>query len=88
MIGKAKANLANLIRLSIVVFLCVMIFLIGLNFITAQKMRYTEGPKRFLFKRKIKMWQERKTLTEEELILDEETAITPGKKMLTSGETN
>jgi len=42
-------------------------------FITANKMRYSEEQKRFLFKEKIKMWQERKTLTAEELILDEET---------------
>lgn len=42
-------------------------------FITAQKMRYSEEQKRFLFKGRIKMWQERKTLTAEEMILDEDT---------------
>jgi len=42
-------------------------------FITAQKMRYTEEQNRFLFKEKIKMWQERKTLTAEEVMLDEKT---------------
>lgn len=47
--------------------------MIGLNFITAQKVRYTEEQKRFLFKEKIKMWQERKTLTAEGVILNEET---------------
>lgn len=42
-------------------------------FITARKMRYSQEQKRFLFKGGIKMWQERKTLTAEEVILDEET---------------
>lgn len=42
-------------------------------FITAQEMRYSEEQKRFLFKKRIKMWQERKILTAEEMILDEET---------------
>lgn len=42
-------------------------------FITAQKMRYYEEQKRFLFKERIKMWQEKKTLRAEEVILDEET---------------
>lgn len=42
-------------------------------FITAQKMRYSEEQKRFSFKERIKMWQERKMLAAEEVILDEET---------------
>jgi len=35
--GETKVNLTSLIRLSIVVFLCIIIFLIGWNFITQSK---------------------------------------------------
>lgn len=49
-------------------------------FISAQEMRYSEEQKRFLFKERIKMWQDKKSLTAEEALLDEETG-----KISTSG---
>lgn len=42
-------------------------------FVTSQKMKYSEQEKRFLFKEGIRMWQEGKILTAEEVALDEGT---------------
>ena len=42
-------------------------------FVASQKMRYSEQEKRFHFKERIRMWQGSKSLTAEEVVLDEET---------------
>ncbi|MFP4081292.1 MAG: LptA/OstA family protein [Candidatus Aminicenantes bacterium] len=42
-------------------------------FITAPGMRYLEQQKRFLFKEGAKMWQEKKNLTAQDVVIDEQT---------------